>query len=161
MTAKIMKEIEAIKITLATAMAEKLGWLTAVKAQAAVIVFLLSIMTGGFGFLYFEMKEVKDDLAVLQRAVNQLLFIAKQNADPETLGALNNLFNDTSIDTPDDATNDVSDATSATPNPTSSDAGDTPAKINVDTGGEACYITPNSPLILIPTPTKEKYNVPL
>ena len=91
--------------------AGKLDWLAAVKAQATIIAFILTIMGGVFGFIYSEMKEVKNDLAIVQRTLDQILYIAKQNADPETLNAINGLFNDASIDATNDATSDAGDAT--------------------------------------------------
>ena len=205
MTAKIMKEIESIKVTLATAMAEKLGW----KPGVAAVAFVLTLMGGGYLDLKGEINQVDTmvdkthelavrnsekieqtrQIAIESREIaresreialsnsetlKQILFIVRQGADPETLGALNNLFNDTSIDTPDDATSNP-------PSDTSSDAGEAVSKINLDSPSElrvyvssnACYITPstaseltpntpintNTPINPTTNPTKENINV--
>ena len=73
MTAKIMKEIESIKVTLATAMASKLDWRLAVAALAGTLIFV-----------YTEIKELRDDLATMQQTLNQILYNTSQNADQQT-----------------------------------------------------------------------------
>ena len=55
MTAKIMKEIEAIKITLATVMAVKLDWRLAMAVLGVVLTFF-----------YAEMKEVRQELGEIK-----------------------------------------------------------------------------------------------
>ena len=162
MTAKIMKEIESIKITLATLMAMKLDWRLAV-----------TIFGAALAFVYVEMSDQKEQIAHLRVEVavvktnqEQTREIAEENSkmleensrkldmiimqNELLLGGRNATTDEIPVDAP------------------SSDAGNTPAKINVDTGGGACYITPliltpntNTPIPNPTNPTKENHNVSL
>ena len=120
MTAKIMKEIEAIKVTLATLMAIKLDWRLAMAVLGTVL-----------AFFYAEMKEVRQELSEIKILLQ--LNLAQQGGgnftiDEATLRAIMH------------PTSPASDATGGLPI--------TPIYVYVDS--DACYITETHPLIATP-----------
>ena len=135
MTAKIMKEIEAIKITLARVIADKLGWWRATVAMSAVVVTMFSALITATAYLdgkieatraeqqqtRTEIAEVKTEVAVLSerqirieenqvRIEDKLDMIIKQNR------AILGDSDPTLIETPVDAP--VNAPYYTTPNPT-------------------------------------------
>ena len=128
---------------------------TAVRLLIASMFVVLSVMGWAFNFLLgeidagrdeqqqtrielmTEIAEVKTEVAVLnerqifmQETLAEILFIIRRSADPETLNAINDLFNDTSIEPPDDTT---SNPPSNSLSDTISDAGDAPSTISTPT----------------------------
>ena len=160
MTARIMKELANIKVTLATLMAEKVSWKNGVTAMSAVVVTMFSTIIGVTVYLdgkiegvmdeVNEVREIavgnsvkldslKDDFAEIKDLLRQNL--AQQNIgnftiDEATLRAIMHPSND---------------ATGGLPI--------TPIYVYVDS--DACYITETHPLIATPNtnPTPKPQDV--
>ncbi|MCG8624742.1 MAG: hypothetical protein MJE68_22440 [Proteobacteria bacterium] len=146
-TAPKISLLEMVK-DIAFLKAGKLDWWTAVKSQAIIIAFMLSIMAGGFGFVYYEVKGVetrlmteislvKDDIAEVKenqarsderqiRIEDKLDTILRQNR------ALLGESNTTIIETPVDAPSTAPYTTPINPTP-------------VDAPANTPYTAPNTP----------------
>ena len=141
------KEMEAVKVDIATVKAEKLGWWRAAIAMSAVVATMFSSLVfvtvhlddkidKSHDSLMTEITEIKINQAVsderqilMQKTLGEILFIIRQSADPETLNAINDVLKDTSIDTLSTAP-----ATSTT------------ISYSLETAGEALLVAPGDSL---------------